>query len=140
MEVLGGQVWRTIQAHDRPDVIFKIEVLKGRTSLVATTVVPIGNVTGIAVMDPVDMEKEKTLDLRRNNFSGKDMSMHDTTSLHNAELCIFRSLWIPFKNTKYLCDSDNAFKCNDYIVEVFATADENTGTLIADDIGSTLKL
>lgn len=34
-------------------------------------------------------------------FLGEDMSMHDTTALHDKEMCTFRSLCIPIRNAKH---------------------------------------
>jgi len=59
-----------LQQTDRPNVTFKIWVVKGRTGLVNTVLFPLKQITGIVVMDPLDTEKCKSVAVQTCKFLG----------------------------------------------------------------------
>lgn len=121
------------QPPDRPNVSWRIWVMKiiGNPSLPSS--VPMKSVTGNLLLDPIDTEKCKLI--RTYNFKSPDNYWAGTTGT-SKDVDFFRKAWIPFRRTPYVYSGDNLDTGRDFQVCMFVACYDSTGTLVSDNIGT----
>lgn len=123
------------QPADRPNVNWKVWILKIKGNPTLPLSVPVKSVTGNLQLDPIDTEKCTVV--KQLTFKNPDNYWEGTAGT-SKETCFFKKLYIPFKNQKYVYSGDNADTGRDYQLCMFVTAYDTTGSLITDNIGSFL--
>lgn len=121
------------QPADRPNVTFKVFILKFKGSAVLPTFVPFKQITNNVMIDPVDTEKcsvvmERTFKMPDNYWAG--------TLATSKEACFFRKMYIKMPKTSFRYSGDNSVAGRDYNLGLYVTAYDTMGTLSTDNIGT----
>jgi len=121
------------QPADRPNVSFKIFVLKFGGGAVPPTSLPTKTITNNLMIDPVDTErcsvvKIKTFKSPDNYWAGTFASSKETN--------FFKIMHIKFPKTNYYYLGDNSGQGKFWNYAVYSVAYDTQGTLITDNIGS----
>lgn len=124
-----------LQKFDRPNVTFKVWVLKGRKSALPISV-PVKTITGVLMLDPVNTEKiSKVLACRTYKFNQNNW-VNDGDIGVNKEVVNFRKLWIPLNSAQYHYFDDNNTDGRDYNVAIYVAAYDTQSTLPTDNIAA----
>lgn len=127
------QYWQFRMPSDRPNVTFKVWILKHAGDANPPTFVPLKAITGINLLDPVDSEKVTVVKI----FTVKPPESYFNGTVGNSkENCIFRKIWIPLPRTEYKYSQDNAALGKNYQLALYVSAYDTVGSLITDNIGS----
>lgn len=121
------------QPADRPNVTFKVFVLKFWGSTPLPTFVPFKQITSNAMIDPVDNEKcsvvmQRTYKLPDNYWAG--------TLATSKEACFFRKAYIKLPRKPYKYSGDNSVAGKNYNLGLYVVAYDTMGTLVTDNIGT----
>lgn len=121
------------QPADRPNVTFKVFVLKFKGSSTLPTFVPFKQITNNVVLDPVDTEKcsvmmERTYKLPDNYWAG--------TTGTSKEANFFRKAYLKLPKTNYRYSGDNSVAGRDYNIGLYVTAYDTMGSLSTDNIAT----
>lgn len=121
------------QPADRPNVNWKIWILKIKGNPTLPISCPVKAITGNLQLDPIDTEK--CVLVKQLNYKHPDNYWEGTTGT-SKETCFFKKLWLPFNGQKYVYSGDNLDTGRDYQLCMFVTAYDTTGSLITDNIGT----
>jgi hypothetical protein len=121
------------QPADRPNVNWKVWILKVKGNPSLTLYVPVKSITGNLMLDPIDTEKAVVMKVL--NFKYNDNYWAGTLAT-SKETNFFRQCWIPLPRRPYVYSADNATAGRDYQVLMYAAAYDTTGSLITDNIGT----
>jgi len=101
----GVKLYMTFrQPADRPNVTFKVWILKIHGDVTPPTFVPLKAITGNNMMDPVDTEKCSVVKVLQYKFGDNYWS---STLGNSKEMTFFRKVWIPLASTPYVYGQDN---------------------------------
>lgn len=120
------------QPADRPNVNWKVWIIKVKGNPSTPASVPVKAITGNLMLDPIDTEK--CVLIRQLTFKHPDNYWQGTAGT-SKETCFFRKVWLPLRG-KYVYSGDNADTGRDYQIYMFVTAYDTTGSLITDNIGT----
>lgn len=124
---------------DRPNTTFRVVVAKARQGIAGSLSLPRKVISGVQVIDPVDMEQVmKVFVNKRFRFGDKD-TMIDTgegTSSLNRATSHFRQLWIPLNNVKYKFVNQSNVQGTAYNIAMWVAAYDHSSQLTTDNIGS----
>lgn len=130
---IGVKLYMTFrQPADRPNVTFKVWILKTYGNVLPPVFVPVKGITGNLMMDPIDTEKATivkviTVKAPDNYFNG--------TVGNSKEMTFFRKLWIPCARTPYVYGQDGGPLGKKWQMAMYVTAYDTFGSLITDIIG-----
>ena len=130
---VGLKMYMTFrQPTDRPNVSFKVWILKIFGVATPPTSVPVKAITGNLLMDPIDTEKATTVKIL--TFKYPDNYWQGTAGT-SKDMTFFRKLWIPLPKTPYTYGADNSASGKKFQLAMYITAYDSFGTLITDTIG-----
>ena len=118
---------------DRPNVTFKIWILKIFGNANPPTFVPVKAITGNNMLDPIDTEKASVVKVLTYK---SEAGWYNGTVGNSKENCYFRKVWIPLKRSPYVYSQDNSALGKTYQLAMYATAYDTIGSLITDIIAS----
>lgn len=121
------------QPADRPNVTWRIFILKFGGGAVPPTSLPSKNITGNLMIDPVDTERCSVVKIR--TFKAPDNYWTGTLAA-SKEFCFFRKLHIRYPKRKYNFLADNSGQGKFWNYAMYSAAYDTTGTLITDNIGT----
>lgn len=121
------------QPVDRPNVSWKVWVLKVFGSASAPTFLPRKNITGNLFLDPIDTEACSVVKVI--NFKADDNYWQGSNAT-SKESCHFRKVWIPLPSVPYVYSGDNASQGKRYTIVTYAACYDTFGTLETDNIGT----
>lgn len=125
--------------YDRPNTTFRVVVGKARQAVAGSLTLPRKVISGVQVIDPVDMEQVMKVYInKRYRFGDKD-TMIDTgegTSSFNRATTHFRTLWIPLNNVKYKFTNQSNSQGTAYNIPMWVAAYDHSSQLTTDNIGS----
>lgn len=129
---VGVKLYMTFrQPTDRPNVSFKIWIVKIMGNATPPTFVPVKNITGNLLMDPIDTEKCTTVKTLTCKFLD---NYWQGTSGTSKDMTFFRKMWIPLPRTPYVYAADNNAAGKSYQLAMYLTAYDTFGTLPTDVI------
>lgn len=123
---------------DRPNLTFRVVVGKARQAIAGGTD-PYKVISGVKVIDPVDMEQVmKVYVNRRYRFGDKDtmIGTDEGTGVLNRPTTHFRTIWIPLNNVKYKYLNQNSTQGTAYNIPCWVTSYDHSSMLTLDNIGS----
>lgn len=123
---------------DRPNNTYRVVVGKCRQAIAGGTD-PFKPISGVKVIDPVDMEQVmKVLVNRRYRFGDKDtmIGTDEGIGVLNRPTTHFRTVWIPLNNVKYKYLNQNSTQGTAYNLALWVQAYDHSSSLTLDNIGS----
>lgn len=123
---------------DRPNNTYRVVVGKCRQSIAGASDV-FKPISGVKVIDPVDMEQVMKVVLnRRYRFGDKDtmIATDEGVGALNRPTTHFRTIWIPLNNVKYKYLNQNSTQGTAYNLAMWVTAYDHSSMLTLDNIGS----
>lgn len=117
--------------YDRPNVTYKVWVVKGRDSLLSV-VAPLKTVTGCTVLDPMDTEQVKVVTTRTYKFGQNN----DYSASTGKRLTNHRTLWIPLNNQKYKYVTNGGQIGQWYNLALYVGVYDASNSLISDHIAN----
>jgi len=121
------------QPSDRPNVTWKIWIVKHWGNTTAPSSVPVKAITGNLLLDPLDTEKATAVVIR--TFKHPD-NYYNGTLGNSKETCFFKKLWIPCSKVPYVYGQDGSNTGKRFQMSMYVTAYDTLGSLITDQIGS----
>jgi len=121
------------QASDRPNVTWKVWIVKHWGSTTPPSSVPVKAITGNLLLDPIDTEKCSAVLVK--TFKNPDNYFNGTLG-NSRETCFFKKLWIPLPRVPYVYGQDGGNSGKKYQLSMYVTAYDTLGTLITDQLGS----
>jgi len=121
------------QPVDRPNVTYKLFILKFPGQIVPPTFLPLKTITGNAMLDPVDTEKCSIVKIKY--FKHMDNYWAGTNST-SKEVNFFRQLKLTFPKTKYRYAGDDLSLGGSYNLGMYIVSYDTLGSLISDNIAS----
>lgn len=124
---------------DRPNTTFRVVVAKARQAIAGNLSLPRKTISGVQVIDPVDMEQcMKVYINRKYRFGDKDtmIGTDEGTGTLNRPTAHFRSLWIPLNNVKYKFLNQSSNQGTAYNIAMWVAAYDHSAMLTSDNIGS----
>lgn len=118
------------QPSDRPNVTFKVFVVKIRSHSVQSNLL-MKSISSNVIMDPVDTEYCQIVATRTYKY-GDNYFTGDV----NKSTCFFRKTWIQLPRYQYVYKGDNDQLGRDYQLAVYVGAYDTGGTLPSDIIGN----
>lgn len=135
----GIKIYLQIESKwDRPNTTVRVVVGKARQAIAAGTD-PYKPISGIKVIDPVDMEQVmKVYANRRYRFGDKDtmIGTDEGIGVLNRPTTHFRTIWIPLMNVKYKYTNQSSTQGTAYNIPMWVTAYDHSSSLTLDNIGS----
>lgn len=131
---VGVKLYLTMrQPADRPNVTFKIWIVRIIGAATVPTFVPVKTITGNLLMDPIDTEKctlVKSFKFKsKNNYwQGALASSRENTN--------FQNIYIPLPRKPYVYSADGGPNGKNYQLSMYVAAYDTFGTLITDNIAS----
>jgi len=121
------------QPVDRPNVTFKLAVLKFHGAVVPPGTVPQTGVTGNVMLDPIDTEKCSVL----KTWTYKSNENYWQGSAATSKIITkFFTLWIPLPRKPYVYASDGGSTGKMFQLSFCCAAYDSFGTLITDTVGN----
>lgn len=121
------------QPADRPNVTWKIFVLKFGGGAVPPTLLPTKTITNNLLIDPVDTERCSVVSIK--TFKHMDNYWTGTTAA-SKEINFFRKMHIRFPKMRYRFLGDNSGQGKFWNYAVYSVAYDTQGTLITDSLGT----
>lgn len=118
------------QPNDRPNVTFKVFVVKIKSHSVQTNL-PMKQITQNLMQDPVDTEYCFIVSTRTFKYGDNYWNPTEPKST-----CFFKKMWIKLPNYQYVYKADNDSLGKDYQLAVFCGAYDTGSTLTTDNIGT----
>lgn len=122
------------QMIDRPNVQFKVWVLKGREGEFGSSV-PLKIISGNNLMDPIDTEKCSVVKSMYFKFNQNNI-VHDGDVAVNKRVVNCRKVWIPLKRSKYTYEGDNNSNGKWWNMPLYVCAYDASNTLVTDHISN----
>ena len=122
--------------YDRPNLTFKVWVLKGAYSNLGSTLPVKTGSMGNLLIDPVETQKCTVLANKTYKYNHGNYTKQDGDVAVSKEITYTRKIWIPFKNLKYSYDNNDGYHGKWFSVAVYVAAYDTYGTLITDQVGS----
>lgn len=121
------------QPSDRPNVTFKVFILKFPGNAVPPTFIPFKSITGNVMLDPIDTEKCSIVRIKQfkhmdNYYSGAGTTPKETN--------FFKFMRLTFPKTKYKYGGDDLSLGHSYNLAMYVACYDTLGTLISDNIAS----
>lgn len=121
------------QPADRPNVTWKVWILRFAGAVTPPTFVPVKAITTNLMLDPIDTEQCSVIKV----FTHKAKeSYYNGTLGSSKEICEFKKIWLPLPKTQYTYSGDNSGNGKNYQYTLYVTAYDTLGTLLSDTIGS----
>lgn len=118
------------QPTDRPNVTFKVHVVKIKSHSVQTNL-PMKQITQNVMLDPVDTEYCSIVATR--TFKYDDNYWNPTEA---KSTCFFKKMWLKLPKFQYVYKADNDQLGKDYQLAVYCAAYDTGGTLTTDNIAT----
>lgn len=123
------------QPADRPNVTWKIFILKFGGGAVPPTSLPTKTITNNLVIDPIDTERCSVVKVRTYKYN--DNYWQGSSGL-SKETNFFRKIHIRYPKRKYKFLGDNSGQGKFWNYAVYSVAYDTQGTLITDNIGTVI--
>lgn len=121
---------------DRPNTTFRVVVGKCRQGVAGSLSLPRKTISGVQVIDPVDMEQVmKVFRNHRYRFAMIDTSGEGSSVLNRATTH-FRQIWIPLNSIKYKFTNQSTTQGTAYNIAMWVAAYDHSSQLTTDNIGS----
>lgn len=131
---VGLKLYFTLrQPADRPNVTWKFWILKIWGNVTPPTFVPVKNITGNLMMDPIDTEKATIVKVL--TYKAPDNYWAGSLAA-SKEMVMFRKVYIPCARTPYVYGADNTAAGKKFQMTMYGAAYDTFGTLITDNIAS----
>lgn len=121
------------QPADRPNVTFRVFLLKFPGQVTPPTFLPVKTVTGNVMLDPIDTEKCRIVKIR--TYKAPDNYWANLTA-ESKEMNFFKKLKITLPKQNYVYSGDDLTNGQSYNLAMYVTAYDTMGTMITDNIGS----
>jgi len=120
------------QPVDRPNVTFRLTVVKFHGSAAPPLTIPVTGISGNNLLDPIDTEKCSVVKVF--NFKAKENYWAGTSGT-SKQITNFMTLWIPLPKKAYVYGSDGNTQGKMFQLSVGVAAYDTFGTLGTDVIG-----
>lgn len=121
------------QPVDRPNVTYKVFVLKFSGGVLPPTSVPFKEVSLNNILNPVDEERCSIVKIKSFKYGP---TYWTGTSGGSKEVSFFRTMRIKVPRGKYTYLADNSGQGKKFNIAVYVVAYDTMGTLISDNIGT----